>query len=177
MNKMKFSIIILSAALLLNPFFIAQAQEKIEPTNTLIITGAVKKEINFILNDLSGFPQQHIADVVITNHKGTATSELKNAKGISIKDLLKDVVLNTDSPKLYSEFYFVFTASDNYKVVYSWNEIFNTSTGDNIFIVTSIRDMPLKDMKNRILAVTTSDFRTGRRYVKGLREIKILRIQ
>ncbi|REG88590.1 hypothetical protein [Algoriphagus antarcticus] len=85
---------------------------------------------------------------------------------------MKDTMLDVESPNLLSELYFVLQASDGYKVVYSWNEIYNTSTGDNIYLVTQKEGNAISEMDNRILMICTSEFKTGRRNVKGLNKIQ-----
>ena len=147
------------------------AQKLITPTNEFFATGAVKSEQKFSSADIEKIVSVNIPDLIISNHKGEPRDTLRNLKGFLMKNLLKDVALKEDNPKLYSEFYFTFIASDNYKVVYSWNEIFNTPTGDNLYIVTSINGDSFEKMKNRILVVTPTDYRTGRRYIKCLSKI------
>ena len=151
-------------------------QSKNTPTDAFTVSGQIKKEIKFSLPDLEKYQPRNIPDFVITNHSGKTHGEAKKLKGILIKDLLKEVEFQEENPRLLSEFYFAFIAADNYKVVYSWNEIFNSSTGDNVFLVTSKEGKQLKEMEDRILIVTPTDFRTGRRYVKNLSRIEVHRL-
>ena len=148
-------------------------QNAITPTNEFTVTGLVKKEVTITLKDIEKLESRTIPDMTVTNHKGESRSILKKAKGILIKDLLKNIALKEDNLKLFSEFYFTFTASDNYKVVYSWNEIFNSPTGDHLYIITSLDGEPLQDMRSRILIITPTDYKTGRRYIKGLSKIVV----
>lgn len=157
--------------------FSGSGQKKIDATNQIEITGLVKKNITITLKDIEARSSKDIPDMTITNHKGEARSELKQIKGVLVRDLLKDVELKEDNLKLFSEFYFTFVASDKYKVVYSWNEIFNSPTGDNLYIVTSVDGEPLQDMHNRILVITPTDFKTGRRYIKCLSKIVVNRTE
>ncbi len=145
-------------------------------TNEFDVTGQVKKEIKFTMSDFEKYPSKPMADVVITNHLGEPRRIAKQLTGILVKDLLKDMELNEESPKRFSEFYFTFIASDNYKVVYSWNEIFNSPTGDNLFLVTARDGKKIKEMDERILILTTTDFKTGRRHIKGLSKIVVSRV-
>lgn len=152
-------------------------QEKKSTTTEFRVTGQVKKELIISLYDLEKYSAQNIKDLSITNHLGEARYTAKNLKGILLKDLLKDLQINEESPKKLSEFYFLFTAIDNYKVVFSWNEIFNTSTGDHLYVITEKDGTKIKDMEDRILIVTTSDFKTGRRHIKALSKIEVRRAQ
>ncbi|HCW08988.1 MAG TPA: molybdopterin-binding protein [Cytophagales bacterium] len=155
--------------------FYSLAQNTIT-TDHFTVTGLVKKEFTFTLSFLENFESKPFSDVVITNHKGDKKGTIKNLHVISLKDILKDVEPNEDNPKLLSEFYITFIASDDYKVVYSWNEIFNSPTGDSIFIITSKDGKKMNEMRESILMITPTDYNTGRRYIKGLSKIVFSRL-
>jgi len=82
-----------------------------------------------------------------------------------------------ETPKVLSEYYFVCIASDNYKVVFSWNEIFNSDTGKSVYIITAQDGKPATGLDNRIALVSPKDQMTGRRYVKGLQKIVVERVK
>ena len=94
-----------------------------------------------------------------------------------LKDILDRVEIDAETPKLLSEYYLICIASDNYKVVFSWNEIFNSSTGRSVYIITSQDGKPASALDNRIALVSPKDQMTGRRYVKGLSKILIERVK
>ena len=153
------------------------AQEKIITTAEFTISGQVRQEAKIALADLSLYEQQDIGNLKITYHLGTDKGTAKNMKGVLLKDILSKVVFQAESPKVLSEFYITCMASDGYKAVFSWNELFNTETGNHVYIVTEKEGVKAADMSERILLVSVSDFKTGRRYVKGLERIKIGRVQ
>lgn len=150
--------------------------QKIKPTNEIIISGDISQEIVLTLHDLEQYQQQKLNDVVITNHLGEKKGIAKQLSGIPIKDLFEKVAFNAENPKVLSEFYLTFIASDGYKVVFSWNEIFNTETGNNIYLISQKEGKVLTDMEERILVITLSDFKTGRRNIKGLSKIIVKRV-
>lgn len=153
--------------------FLAGAQNDILPTDQIKITGKVKQELTIRLADLAKYPAHRIKSFALVNHKGEKKADIKNLRGIRITDLLQPVEFATDSPKQLSEYYLVFVASDGYKVVYSWNEIFNSPTGLNTWVVTSKEGIDAANMPERILVVSPGDIHTGRRYLKGLTEIRV----
>jgi hypothetical protein len=155
----------------------ALAQTKITPTEQFTITGKVKTELKFTLADINGYPVVPIKNVTLTNHLGEVKGDIQNIKGVALKPLLEKIEFLTEKPKELSQFYLTFVASDGYKVVYSWNEIFNSETGNNLFIITEKGGKNLKDFEDRILTITTTDFKTGRRYVKALDKIIVGRVE
>jgi hypothetical protein len=151
----------------------AYSQDLPKPTNSFVISGEVKNPLTVNLADLKKWKEQSIGDVVITNHLGERKSEAKGLKGILLRDLLSSVEIKSESPKVLSEYYFVCKATDGYTVVYSWNEIFNTSVGDAVFIVTEKNGKSAVSMDDSILMISPKDVRTGRRHVKSLTSIEV----
>ena len=159
-------------------FFSALAQkENIPTTENFSIEGKVKKSLTVSLVDLSSYKSYSIDSIVITNHLGERRSTLKNVKGVLLKDVLSKVEIDAETPKVLSEYYFVCIASDNYKAVFSWNEIFNSATGNSVYILTGHDGKPASALDNRIALVSPKDQMTGRRYVKGLQKIVVERVK
>jgi hypothetical protein len=158
--------------------FSASAQkENIPTTENFSIEGKIKKELTVSLADLSSYKFYSIDSIVIINHLGERRSPLKNVKGVLLKDVLNKAEIDSETPKVLSEYYFVCIASDNYKVVFSWNEIFNSDTGKSVYIITAQDGKPATGLDNRIALVSPKDQMTGRRYVKGLQKIVIERVK
>lgn len=153
------------------------AQHDIKATDQFTVEGAVKKSYSFTLKDANSYTSKSLDSIVISNHLKQRRGSIKNVRGILLKDVLAKVELNESSPKLLSEFYFVCTGSDGYKVVYSWNEIFNTATGNNIYIITEKDGQRGEAVPDRIAIICVTDDATGRRFVKGLAKIIVKRVE
>lgn len=155
---------------------IANAQQ-IKVTSSFTISGEVFTPLTVSVMDLKKWKEVAVGDLVITNHLGEKKSEAKGLKGILLKEILQTVEIKSESPKVLSEYYFVFTASDGYKVVYSWNELFNTVVGESVYLVTEKNGKTITDMDDSILVVSAKDYKTGRRNVKGLSSIAVMRVK
>ncbi len=153
------------------------AQRTIPPTDSLYVTGKIAGPVTFSLAELDTFPKTAIKDQIIYNQNGEIKDTLTGMRGIPLKILLASVRYLYDKPRFLNEFYFVFIASDGYKVVFSWNEIYNTETGNNFFIVTEMEGKKLKDLEQRILFISAADLKAGRRYIKGLKKIEVRKIE
>jgi hypothetical protein len=154
----------------------ASAQTKFIPTEQFIVEGKVQHAVTFTMAALDTFKIKSLPDVVITNHVGVVKNTLVQLKGVLVKDILAGVPLQNENPKVLSEFYFIFVATDKYKVVFSWNEIFNSPAGDNFYIITSEGGKKLKEMDGRISILCVTDFKTGRRDLKNLDKIIVERV-
>ncbi|RZJ73029.1 molybdopterin-binding protein [Flavobacterium sp.] len=161
------------AAFLLFVCLSASAQTK----NSIAVEGAISKPFSVSFDELKSFKQVGLDSLVILNHKKEYKSTLKKLKGVLLRDVLEKADISVNSPKFLSEYYLVVTADDGYKVVFSWNEIFNSPTGDKTLIVTEIDGKPSSSQKEGILLITPTDKATGRRYVKNFSKVVIQKIQ
>lgn len=152
------------------------AQRGIKPTDTVYVTGKINTRMAYSINTLLQMTQSPIPDQVIYNHKGEPKDTLTGLKGIALKTLLHNIGLAYDKPKELNEFYFVFSASDGYRIVLSWNEIYNTETGNHFFILTEGEGKTLQNMEQRIAFISTGDLKSGRRYVKCLKTIEVKKL-
>jgi len=157
--------------------FTVSAQFNHIPTDSFTIEGKVKRHLTFSLADLDTFKTKSLPDVVITDHMGKEKNTLTQLKGILLKDILNNVEIDAENPKVLSAYYFVFVASDNYKVVFSWNELFNTETGNNVYIITEENGKKMKDTDERIAIVAVTDIRTGRRHMSNIKKKIVARAE
>ena len=169
--------LVLLFVFVLTGFSLSAQKENIPATENFTIEGKVKKGLTISLADLSSYKSYSIDSIVITNHLGERRSTLKKVKGVLLKDILDKVEIDSETPKVLSEYYFDCMASDNYKVVFSWNEIFNNDTGRSVYIITSVDGKPASTLDSRIALVAPKDQMTGRRYVKGLQKIVVERVK
>jgi hypothetical protein len=164
----------IAALLWVTPLF---SQSNASVTESFTITGKVKATLTVTTSDLQLFRSHTIGDVKITNHKGEEKGTASKLSGVLLKDIVQAVMPANEDLKLLSEYYFVCQASDGYKVVYSWNELFNTATGNNVYLVTSKEDKHAPGFDESILMISTQDLRTGRRYLKNLKTIYVGRAE
>lgn len=152
------------------------AQRTIQPTDSIIISGSIKKERVITTAQLERLPSVPLQNHVITNHRGEVKDTLTGLQGVSLKVLLDSVEFIYDKPKELSQYAIVLVASDGYTVVYSWNELFNSPTGGTVFLLTMVNGKPLHLCSERLYSLCVSDINSGRRFVKGLSAIHIKRL-
>jgi hypothetical protein len=167
---------ILGVLVLLIASSLVYAQEKTKPTSEFSISGKVKTDLLISTSDFSSFEIRNIGDLKITNHLGAEKDIAKDLKGVLLKDIFSRVEIQAENPKILSEFYITCIASDGYKIVFSWNELFNTETGNHVYLITEKEGIKATDLSERILLVSTTDFKTGRRYLRGLTKIIVERV-
>jgi len=156
---------------------LVSAQHDAKPTDFFTIEGKVKKGIHFKLDDAAAFTSISFDSIVVYNHLVVRKSVLKKVKGILLKDVIAKASFDISDPKPLSKYYFICIASDGYKVVFSWNEIFNTAIGEQLIIITEVDGVKSSASPQRIAIISAADIATGRRYVHGLQKIIVERVQ
>lgn len=152
------------------------AQPVSETTNEFRITGKVKNEKTISLNDLIHYKTIELKDVNVSCSP-KKEDKVKSAKAVLLRDILDSVAFDYEKSWLLNEFYFLFVAADGYKVVFSFNEIYNTEIGNNLYVVTEMEGKKMSEMENRILVLTTKDIKAGPRNMKWLSEIVVRRAE
>jgi hypothetical protein len=140
------------------------------------VEGRIKNPKIFSFAELKSMPMVHIDSLQLYNHLMAPRSMVRNIKGVLLKELLKNIEFDAASPKDLSEYYITCIAADNYKVVFSWNEIFNSATGDKVLVATEHDGASSAVDKEGLLLVTPTDRATGRRHIKELNRIIIQRV-
>ena len=141
----------------------------------LTVTGDVKKNLVLTVDSLMKMNVKHIDNYITICQTGNTDSVVKTYDGVLLKDILEKAILNQLSHKDRA-FYFVINATDNYKAVFSWGEIFNNLTGENVFVVFRENGEPIKE-KGEMKLICTSDIKTGPRHIYWLKEIKVCKIK
>ena len=144
-------------------------------SGSFTVSGEVLKAETIDISKLSGYTQVHLDSLRIYSHDMLPRGLMKNINGVLLKDILSAIPFNNENPKVLSEYYIECEATDGYKVIFSWNEIYNSETGKHTMIITSKNGTNLSQLDDRIALITPSDQATGRRYVKWLNKIIIHR--
>jgi hypothetical protein len=156
----------------------ANAQENVvPPTSEFTVKGIVKNELTFRISDVGKYKQEELHDVLIRNQKGEQKRVVKSVKGILLKTILESADIQAEKPKDYSEIYIVLTASDGYKNVYSWNELFRTDVGKHIYIVTAEDGETMEQLPGRIQVMSLGDYQSGNRNLRGLAKIEVRKVE
>lgn len=156
---------------------IGYAQESIVPTEKFTIEGKVKNSISFSLDQVGQYNATTVDSIVIYNHLMQPRRTMKHIKGILLRDIIDKAVIDIASPRLLSEIYITCIGSDGYKVVFSWNELYNTAIGKQVLVITAADGKPANEGKDRIAIISSTDKATGRRFVKGLTRILVEQVK
>lgn len=143
-------------------------------THSLSVMGEVKQKLELKVGDLKKMPTQTLNDVPIISKKGTKV--IKSIKGVLLKDILDKAEIVTKNPGDTKRMFIVATASDGYKAIFSWNEIFNSPLSEGILVAFEKDKKKLDDSDGELLLLSAKDFMTGARHVRWLKSVDVRKI-
>ncbi|WP_106917601.1 molybdopterin-dependent oxidoreductase [Chryseobacterium aurantiacum] len=141
----------------------------------LKIIGDVVNPLTITVDSLKKMNVREFKDFKIVCQSGLTKESIHSTKGVLLKDILeKAKIIQKDHTD--RNFYIVAKATDGYKATFSWGEIFNNPTGEQIYVVFEQNGEPLKN-KGEMVLVSLNDTKTGPRHVKWLKSIEVTRVQ
>lgn len=148
-------------------------QEKILATNQFIVEGKIKKPAFFSIKDINGLEPAILGNITTLNSEGVVKTVKKNVKGVLLRKLLASIEIDVLKPKERASCYLVFIGSDGYKVVLSFNEVFNQN---NIYVVTESDGNNIAKSEGRIEVLVLMENFRGHIAMKGLEKILVAQI-
>ena len=138
----------------------------------LRVSGAVKTALSLTVDDLKAFPPAQISSVTVTRRL-TDKETSSTVRGVMLTAVLERAALASADPNDWKHTTVLATATDGYRVVFSWPELFNTEIGAGALVVFERDGQPLADREGRIALVSARDLRTGPRSVRWLNRLEV----
>lgn len=139
------------------------------------VIGDVINPLTIMVDSLKKMEVKELKDVKIVCQSGLTKENIHSTKGVLLKDILEKSKIAQQEHK-DRNFYIVARAADEYKATFSWAELFNNPTGDQVYVLFEQNGQPLKE-KGEMILVSLSDTKTGPRHVKWLTTIEVKRIE
>ena len=142
--------------------------------NSLRVVGRVRQPLVLSMEELRGMDSEEVLDLPIICGTGTPKGRISRCRGVLLENVIgkAEVIKNEDNDT--KKMFIVAWARDGYKVVFSWQEIFNTSVGGGVMIVIEKDGESLCAEDGRLDLISAEDYFTGSRYVKGLENIELM---
>jgi len=150
------------------------APEGVPEELVLRISGRVKNPVVIHAKELLGMASEEVNDLPIYCSSGAPKGRIAGCRGVLIENVIRmaEVIRTEDNDT--KRMFILATAHDGYKVVFSWQEIFNTPIGGGVMILTERDGQSLCEKNGSLELISAEDYFTGARYVKGLKTIEVI---
>lgn len=145
-------------------------------TERITVAGAVEHPLVLDVAALRAFAPPQLAEVALARKAGAGDGKPDQLKGVLLRAILEKAGVVTRDHNDVKKMAVIAIASDGYKVVYSWSEIFNSAAGDGMLVYFEKNGQPLADDEGRIAMIAAKDIRTGPRHVRWLQSIEVKKI-
>ena len=158
------------AAALLALSFQAIAADPV--SEQVLVGGAVKNPLTLKVDDLKAFPAEQIVSVTVTRR--VADKEISSTvRGVKLTAVLDRAGLASADHNDWKYSTVTAVATDGYRAVFSWPELFNTDVGGGALLVFERDGQPLAEREGRIALVSARDQRSGPRSVRWLARLDV----
>lgn len=140
-------------------------------TNELKIEGLVEKKLVLNMDKL-----QEINDLRTGSKNITLTKNDTTYEGVLLKEIIDQAKIDVKNRKDLNKVYIMAIASDNYKVLFSWNELFNSKIGDNVLIFLKKNGKSLDKNEGKLALISVEDINENPRHIKWLEKIIVNKI-
>ena len=140
----------------------------------LQVTGRVGNPLMLGMADIRDMETEEFQDLFIVCGSGTPKDCIKRCRGVLMEKIIQKADVIQEEHNDTKKMIIIATADDGYKVVFSWQEIFNTATGGGVAVLTERDGKPLGETRDRIDLISAQDYYAGSRYVRDLRHIEVL---
>ena len=143
-------------------------------SNTIEVRGDVEFPLNLTVDSLKKMNVVALDSLNIVCQSGAIMNQSVSSRGVLLKDVLNKVRIKQLS-HADRNFYIVACASDGYKAIFSWAEIFNNPTGDHTYVTFEENNNPIT-RKGAMVLNCNNDIKTGPRHVNWLKSIEVKRL-
>lgn len=141
---------------------------------TLRVTGRVRRPLVLSMEDLRGMDTEEMEDVPIICGSGTPKGRIARCRGVLLEQVIKRAEVINEEHNDTKKMYLIASSNDGFKVVFSWQEIFNTPIGGGVMILIEKDGKSLCTDRERPDLISAEDYYTGSRYVRGLETIELV---
>lgn len=146
----------------------------VAPAGRVVVGGAVRQTLALGVDELRQFPADQIVELRLPARD--AKSPPSVLRGVRLRAVLERANIVTTDHNTVKKLAIVAAASDGYKVVFSWSELFNAELGDAALIVFERDGQPLAAAEGPLALISGKDIRSGPRHVKWLQSVEVRQI-
>jgi cytochrome c551/c552 len=145
-------------------------------TNRLLVTGAVEHPLDLSVDELRKLPASETKEIALESQSPAKAGKVEVFSGVLLRTLLEKAKVTAPGRHDLKKTIFVARASDDYAVVFTWAEVFNTDVGDGVLVVVEKDGKPLREDEGRIALISAKDIHRGARHVRWLKAIDVRKV-
>jgi hypothetical protein len=155
--------------------FAAQAKPESQGSRKVTVSGLVEKPFTITTATVKQMKVAEGENAAIVCESGETHKTLKTYKGVLLRDILDSAKVVIADPRQRGEYFVLIRSTDNYNVLFSYNELYYGTAGDNTWLVFEENGKSI-DKDGRFVIFCSTDKATGPRHVKWVNGIEVLQV-
>ncbi len=141
-------------------------------SESLAVVGDVKTALTLKPADLKDFPAEQIGTLTLTR-RVDGQERATTVRGVRLSAIIERAGLAPAGRNDWKHLAVLASATDGYRVAFSWPELTNTEVGAGVLVLFERDGRALDDGEGLIALVSGRDLRAGPRHVKWLNRIEL----
>lgn len=146
-------------------------------TNEIFIDGLVINKLTLNVQELEKLSSIKIGETPVICMSTEIKENVQSYEGVKLKTILDKAAIQINSKRDFNKIYIQVIASDDYEVIFSYNELYNTKNGDNIIVFYKKNGKLLESGEGKIGLISADDIKTGPRHIRWLKKIIVKKIE
>ena len=135
----------------------------------LVVQGAGIESLVLGAPELAALPAATLTQrQVVSSSEGAATERSVTYSGRLVREVLLRAGFGSQSDRGARVALIEAVATDGYRALFSWGELFNTAVGEQVMVIESQDGRPLDPVAGPLALRSLADLRPGPRHVRGL---------
>jgi hypothetical protein len=149
-------------------------QGGVEENKAIQVVGRVRRPMVVHAKELCEMAYEELHDLPLYCGTGDPKGSISSCRGVLLENVIRMAEVIKEEHNDTKKMFIVVSGEDGYKVVFSWQEIFNTPIGGGVMILIEKNGRSLCEKDGDLELVSAEDYFTGPRYVRRLRKIEVL---
>lgn len=146
-------------------------------SSVLRVTGRVPRPVAFGMKELRAMEIESFDDLFVVCGDGDPKGRIGSCSGVLLENIIRRADVLKEEHDDTKKMFLVASARDGYKVVFSWQEVFNTEVGGGVMVILEKDGRPLDALRERFDLISAQDFHMGSRYVKDVNNIEVVLVR